>query len=91
MCRLCLCWQLSALTCLCTQITGAPLPFLISAVCCYAVEIYHHFDSPVTLFLADGTQVPWLRYLEWLMTCPVSIVLLYSTLAGNLPCTIRED
>lgn len=31
------------------------------------------FDEPARLYLASGNQVAWLRYSEWLMTCPVSV------------------
>jgi len=36
-----------------------------------AIEIFHEFDTPSTLYLHNGVQVLWIRYAEWLMTCPV--------------------
>lgn len=36
------------------------------------LEIYHEFDSPASLYLSTGNYALWLRYGEWLLTCPVS-------------------
>ena len=34
--------------------------------------IWHEVDSPCTLYLSTGNTALWLRYAEWLLTCPVS-------------------
>lgn len=38
------------------------------------LEIYHETDSPASLYLATGNYVLWIRYGEWLLTCPVILI-----------------
>jgi len=38
------------------------------------IEIFHEFDSPASLYLSTGNWVLWLRYGEWLLTCPVILI-----------------
>nr|AHH02138.1 SdChR [synthetic construct] len=38
------------------------------------LEIYFEFTSPAMLFLYGGNITPWLRYAEWLLTCPVILI-----------------
>ncbi|GLC48444.1 hypothetical protein PLESTB_000098500 [Pleodorina starrii] len=55
-------------------------------VCCIeltkvVIEFFHEFDEPSMLYLANGNRVLWLRYGEWLLTCPVILIHL-SNLTG---------
>nr|ABZ90902.1 channelrhodopsin-2 [Volvox carteri f. nagariensis]ABZ90903.1 channelrhodopsin-2 [Volvox carteri f. nagariensis] len=55
-------------------------------VCCVeltkvVIEFFHEFDEPGMLYLANGNRVLWLRYGEWLLTCPVILIHL-SNLTG---------
>ncbi|GLI59719.1 hypothetical protein VaNZ11_001663 [Volvox africanus] len=55
-------------------------------VCCVeltkvVIEFFHEFDEPSMLYLANGNRVQWLRYGEWLLTCPVILIHL-SNLTG---------
>jgi hypothetical protein len=43
--------------------------------------LWHETDSPCTLYLSTGNQALWLRYAEWLLTCPVILIHL-SNLTG---------
>nr|AHH02144.1 CsChR [synthetic construct] len=43
--------------------------------------LWHEVDSPCTLYLSTGNMVLWLRYAEWLLTCPVILIHL-SNLTG---------
>ena len=45
------------------------------------LEIYEEFSSPASLYLSTGNWVIWLRYGEWLLTCPVILIHL-SNLTG---------
>jgi hypothetical protein len=36
----------------------------------YIIAIGWETTSPFTVYLTNGRVVPWLRYLEWLITCP---------------------
>ena len=36
----------------------------------YIIAIGWETTSPFTVYLTNGRIVPWLRYLEWLITCP---------------------
>ena len=38
------------------------------------LEIYQEFSSPASLYLSTGNWVVWLRYAEWLLTCPVILI-----------------
>jgi hypothetical protein len=38
--------------------------------CVYIVAIGWEEESPATIYLTNGRIVPWLRYSEWLITCP---------------------
>nr|AHH02114.1 protein 123 [synthetic construct] len=38
------------------------------------LELYTEFYTPFTLFLSNGNIVAWLRYAEWLMSCPVILI-----------------
>lgn len=42
----------------------------------YIVAIGWETTSPFTVYLTNGRVVPWLRYLEWLITCPVILIAL---------------
>ena len=37
----------------------------------YVVEIFWGKKPPFKLYLSQGNKVVWLRYAEWLLTCPV--------------------
>nr|AHH02100.1 BsChR2 [synthetic construct] len=48
-------------------------------VCCVELvkvlfEIYHEIHHPCTLYLVTGNFILWLRYGEWLLTCPVILI-----------------
>ncbi|GFR44465.1 hypothetical protein Agub_g5726 [Astrephomene gubernaculifera] len=45
------------------------------------VEFFHEFDNPAMLQLSGGNRLLWLRYCEWLLTCPVILIHL-SNLTG---------
>ncbi len=57
------------------------MPCTTHAVIKVLLEIYHEFDSPASLYLSTGNWVLWLRYAEWLLTCPVILIHL-SNLTG---------
>jgi len=42
----------------------------------YILEIWWEESSPATIRLTNGTIAPWLRYAEWLLTCPVILIAL---------------
>eukprot|EP00227_Mantoniella_beaufortii_P007488 CAMPEP_0197591930 /NCGR_PEP_ID=MMETSP1326-20131121/14094_1 /TAXON_ID=1155430 /ORGANISM="Genus nov. species nov., Strain RCC2288" /LENGTH=445 /DNA_ID=CAMNT_0043157513 /DNA_START=176 /DNA_END=1513 /DNA_ORIENTATION=- len=42
----------------------------------YILEIWFEESSPATIRLTNGTVAPWLRYAEWLLTCPVILIAL---------------
>ncbi|KAG2425777.1 hypothetical protein HXX76_013402 [Chlamydomonas incerta] len=44
-------------------------------------EIFAEFEEPLTVYLSSGMRVPFLRYTEWLMSCPVILIHL-SNLSG---------
>ncbi|PNH09251.1 Sensory rhodopsin-1 [Tetrabaena socialis] len=55
-------------------------------VCCVEltkviIEFFHEYDAPASLLLPNGHRVQWLRYGEWLLTCPVILIHL-SNLTG---------
>lgn len=35
------------------------------------LEYFVEFEPPATVYQVNGTVAPWLRYSEWLLTCPV--------------------
>jgi hypothetical protein len=35
------------------------------------IELKLEFESPAMLYQVNGTAAPWIRYAEWLLTCPV--------------------
>jgi bacteriorhodopsin len=45
------------------------------------IAIWHEEESPATLYLNTGNQALWLRYAEWLLSCPVILIHL-SNLTG---------
>nr|AHH02152.1 BsChR1 [synthetic construct] len=45
------------------------------------IAIFHEIESPSTLYLSTGNQILWLRYAEWLLSCPVILIHL-SNLTG---------
>nr|AER29834.1 ChR2-EYFP-betaNphR [synthetic construct] len=45
------------------------------------LEFFFEFKNPSMLYLATGHRVQWLRYAEWLLTCPVILIHL-SNLTG---------
>ena len=51
----------------------------------YILEIWWEESSPATIRLTNGTIAPWLRYAEWLITCPVILIALsrVGTEGGN--------
>jgi hypothetical protein len=36
------------------------------------VEIFLEYCVPVTFYETNGNLIVWVRYAEWLLTCPVS-------------------
>lgn len=42
----------------------------------YILEIWWESSSPATIRLTNGAIAPWLRYAEWLLTCPVILIAL---------------
>nr|AER58218.2 channelopsin 2 [Chlamydomonas raudensis] len=38
------------------------------------IEIFKEFEIPCSLYLPTGNWVLWLRYAEWLLTCPVILI-----------------
>jgi len=42
----------------------------------YIVELGWEEESPATIYLTNGNIVPWIRYVEWLSTCPVILIAL---------------
>ncbi len=51
------------------------------AVAHVCIAIWHEEESPATLYLNTGNQALWLRYAEWLLSCPVILIHL-SNLTG---------
>ena len=37
-----------------------------------AVEVYLEYTPPFMIYQVNGQITTWLRYMEWLLTCPVS-------------------
>ena len=37
------------------------------------VEYFREFNPPATVYQVNGASAPWLRYSEWLLTCPVGV------------------
>jgi bacteriorhodopsin len=54
---------------------------MLHAVMHVCFGIWHETDSPCTLYLSTGNMALWLRYAEWLLTCPVILIHL-SNLTG---------
>lgn len=50
----------------------------ISAIECvkYIIEIWWEHEAPATIYLSNGNAIAWLRYSEWLLTCPVILIAL---------------
>nr|AHH02142.1 protein 95 [synthetic construct] len=46
-----------------------------------AVSAWPQLSNPYTIYLSTGQRVQWIRYFEWLMTCPVILIHL-SNLTG---------
>jgi len=42
----------------------------------YVVSIGWEEHSPATVYLTNGAIIPWIRYVEWLLTCPVILIAL---------------
>eukprot|EP00218_Dolichomastix_sp_CCMP3274_P013063 CAMPEP_0170143336 /NCGR_PEP_ID=MMETSP0033_2-20121228/10355_1 /TAXON_ID=195969 /ORGANISM="Dolichomastix tenuilepis, Strain CCMP3274" /LENGTH=436 /DNA_ID=CAMNT_0010379783 /DNA_START=126 /DNA_END=1436 /DNA_ORIENTATION=+ len=42
----------------------------------YIIEIWWEKYSPATVTLSNGNEAAWLRYSEWLLTCPVILIAL---------------
>lgn len=42
----------------------------------YIISIGWEEYSPATVYLTNGKIVPWIRYSEWLLTCPVILIAL---------------
>lgn len=42
----------------------------------YVIELGWEEHSPATIYLTNGSIVPWIRYCEWLSTCPVILIAL---------------
>nr|AHH02125.1 HdChR [synthetic construct] len=38
------------------------------------IEVFHENDSPATLYLSTGNFIMWIRYGEWLLSCPVILI-----------------
>nr|BDS00526.1 light-activated cation selective ion channel [synthetic construct] len=45
------------------------------------IEAFHEFDEPAVIYSSNGNKTVWLRYAEWLLTCPVILIHL-SNLTG---------
>lgn len=45
------------------------------------LEIFCEYETPASLYLSNGEWVLWIRYGEWLLTCPVILIHL-SNLTG---------
>lgn len=35
------------------------------------IELKLEFESPAMIYQVNGQAAPWIRYAEWLLTCPV--------------------
>ena len=56
----------------------------------YAVTVLTPEAPFATLFLLNGRELPWLRYVGWLLTCPVLLMGIVSlTTVGGGPPTVR--
>ncbi|KAK3280803.1 hypothetical protein CYMTET_11373 [Cymbomonas tetramitiformis] len=42
----------------------------------YIFELWFEYDSPCTVYQTNGQSIAWLRYAEWLSTCPVILIAL---------------
>lgn len=42
----------------------------------YIFELWFEHDSPATVYQTNGQSIAWLRYAEWLSTCPVILIAL---------------
>nr|AHH02123.1 TcChR [synthetic construct] len=38
------------------------------------VEVYLEYVPPFMIYQMNGQHTPWLRYMEWLLTCPVILI-----------------
>nr|7C86_A Chain A, Sensory opsin A,Channelrhodopsin (ChR) chimera between ChR1 & ChR2 [Chlamydomonas reinhardtii]7E6X_A Chain A, Archaeal-type opsin 1,Archaeal-type opsin 2 [Chlamydomonas reinhardtii]7E6Y_A Chain A, Archaeal-type opsin 1,Archaeal-type opsin 2 [Chlamydomonas reinhardtii]7E6Z_A Chain A, Archaeal-type opsin 1,Archaeal-type opsin 2 [Chlamydomonas reinhardtii]7E70_A Chain A, Archaeal-type opsin 1,Archaeal-type opsin 2 [Chlamydomonas reinhardtii]7E71_A Chain A, Archaeal-type opsin 1,Archae len=47
----------------------------------FIIEYFHEFDEPAVIYSSNGNKTVWLRYAEWLLTCPVILIHL-SNLTG---------
>nr|AEL28924.1 chimeric channelrhodopsin C1V1 variant 2 [synthetic construct] len=47
----------------------------------FIIEYFHEFDEPAVIYSSNGNKTVWLRYAEWLLTCPVLLIHL-SNLTG---------
>mmetsp|Transcript_37645 Transcript_37645/g.93597 ORF Transcript_37645/g.93597 Transcript_37645/m.93597 type:complete len:437 (-) Transcript_37645:414-1724(-) len=55
----------------------------------YVLEIWYGDQSPFTVRLMSGAISPWLRYGEWLLTCPVILIALSRVGASEGNYSIR--
>ena len=51
---------------------GFPSKLCLSTVIKIVVEIFYEYDTPCMIYSVFGPVTAWLRYIEWLLTCPVS-------------------
>mmetsp|Transcript_2452 Transcript_2452/g.6189 ORF Transcript_2452/g.6189 Transcript_2452/m.6189 type:complete len:631 (-) Transcript_2452:284-2176(-) len=42
--------------------------------CKIIIELYFEYTPPAMIFQTNGQVTPWLRYAEWLLTCPVILI-----------------
>jgi len=42
--------------------------------CKIVTELYFEFSPPAMIYQTNGEVTPWLRYAEWLLTCPVILI-----------------
>jgi bacteriorhodopsin len=43
-----------------------------AAVIKVGLEVFLEYCVPVTFYETNGNHIVWIRYAEWLLTCPVS-------------------
>ncbi|GLC33099.1 hypothetical protein PLESTB_000370500 [Pleodorina starrii] len=53
------------------------------------MEAFYEFDTPAMLYLSTGVPVVWLRYGEWLLTCPVLLIHLSNLTGLNNDYSVR--
>ena len=62
----------------------------LDAFCCVTfaaaikitVDIFFMYSTPATIYQSNGNTVSWLTYSEWLLTCPVCLLIMQSVLVA---------